>query len=106
MRKRVLCTQGNLRWLQRRRDRLYMRKIERINQSPDVCWAELVGWHYTAVNNRGPRLKPISRSCDAGDCRTNLIDNAACWCGKFVTAAVVAEFPEFGRTGIIVEAAQ
>ena len=70
-----------------------MRKIERVNQSSLYCWAGLVGWHYTAVNERRPRMEPFARYFRSGGCQDDAEQDGACWCGKFATPAWLADLP-------------
>ena len=83
------------------------RKIDRIDsQRPDMCRAEIVGWQYAHANQDSGTISfPLLDLAGAAwHCKAEAAECGTCWCGKFVTPAVVAEFPEFGRNGIIVEA--
>lgn len=68
--------------ISRHRARRFMRKIERLNQSPDVCWAELVCWDALYHG------QPLARLVDGGTsfgCKQDAARDGSCYCGKFAT---------------------
>lgn len=66
----------------RHRARRFMRKIERLNQSPDVCWTELVCWD--ALYHGQPLARLVAEHTSLG-CKQDAARNGSCYCGKFAT---------------------
>jgi len=93
MRYDVLCSVERLRFIQKRRERLLMRKIERVYRvaSARTCWPDLVMWLWDERERtpwRRRRPYPLRHHIRAGlpqECVTDAGRCGWCWCGKLVT---------------------
>lgn len=102
----VTLPRRQYKYLRRRRDRLYMRKIERINISPAVCWCELVCWQ--SIDRRSGLIRLVDEQTSFR-CKADAARDGTCYCGKFATQQAVdrchAEFNS-DYAPFIVEATQ
>lgn len=99
-----------VRYLRRRREKLTMRKIERLN-TPFTCWADLVSWQFDTMRRRYHRYhrpypvayKAMRQSLDPV-CAADARNCGTCFCGKIATTTFLADvWQDYPNWHVIVE---